>query len=116
MPRKGNKSIVPLESHISNAICEYLEAKGYCFWRSNNIPTFSIGENGTIRMRSLPKYTPKGLPDITLILKGIYWGIEVKRPNMNQSPEQKEVEIWIKQNGGCYHVVRSLDDIIKLGF
>ena len=59
------------ESVIVREVCDYLKERGIFFWRSNNIPVFG---------RSLPKYTPKGLPDIFAIIRGHCIGIEVKRP------------------------------------
>ena len=115
MTKKQVKGPQPLESQILNSICEYLELKGHCFWRSNNVPMFTHVGGGKVVMRSMPKYTPKGLPDITLVKNGNYYRLEVKRSNTHQSPDQKEIEIWIKQNGGYYEVVRGIDDIRKIG-
>lgn len=114
MPQKKSMPY-ETEGHIQNAVCEYLEVKNYCFWRSNNVPMFSRNEDGSIRFRSMPKYTPKGLPDITIIKDGIYHGLEIKRQTGTQSEEQREIEHWIKQNGGKYDVVRSLDDLQAIG-
>jgi hypothetical protein len=103
------------ETDFQNAICEYLSARRRCFWRSNNIPAFNRDAGGGITMRRLPKYTPKGLPDINVIAGGIYWGLEVKTPVGKQSQEQKEIERWIKEHGGKYAVVVTIEDVQKLG-
>lgn len=103
------------EVYIQNAICAYLEIKGHVFWRSNNIPAFSRNRDGSISMRSMPKYTPKGLPDLMVIKNGQFYGLEVKRANTGQSEDQKLVEDWIKSAGGRYHVVRSIDEVQELG-
>ena len=52
------------ETDIQKAICDYLALKGYFFWRSNNTPIFDAKRG---RMRAMPKYAMKGLPDICLI-------------------------------------------------
>jgi hypothetical protein len=65
--------------------------------------------------RALPKYTPKGLPDIEVIKDSCWVGLEVKRENTKQSPEQKEFERRCKEAGVEYYTVRSLDDVIRLG-
>lgn len=103
------------ESEIQSAICEYLAIRGRCFFRLNNIPAFSRGADGSVRMRRLPKHTPRGLPDIVVVVGGVFFGLEVKRPKTYQSPEQKEFERWVKSHGGKYAVVRSIDDVQALG-
>lgn len=102
------------ESDIQSAICEYLEAKRHCFFRLNNIPAvYSVG--GQMRFRKLPKFTPRGLPDIVVILDGEFLGLEVKRPKTYQSPEQKAFQAHVEAHKGKYAVVRSIDDVIALG-
>lgn len=103
------------ESDIQNSICEYLEMRSRCFFRLNNIPAFNRGGDGGITMRRLPKYTPKGLPDIVVIAGGIFYGLEVKTPEGKQSPDQKIMEEKIKKSGGKYFVVRSIEDVQSIG-
>ena len=59
----------------------------------------------------------KGVPDIILIKKGSgqFIGLEVKRKGTVQSPEQIEFERRAKADGASYHVVRSIDDVQRLG-
>jgi hypothetical protein len=105
------------ETDIQNAICEYLEIKGRCFFRLNNIPAFNKGAGGKITMRRLPKYTPKGLPDIIVVVGGLFYALEVKKsdPKTYQSKEQKEFELSVKKHGGKYFVVRSIEDVQAIG-
>jgi hypothetical protein len=103
------------ETDIQNSICEYLAVKKHFFFRLNNIPAFSKNPDGSIRMRRLPKYTPRGLPDIIVIKDGYFIGLEVKKPKTYQSKEQKEIEKQIKEAGGEYYVVRSIDKLIEIG-
>jgi hypothetical protein len=110
-----------LESDIQREICDYLDKKGLFFWRSNNVP--ALGRNG-VNFRRLPKYTPKGLPDIMAVRGGIFYAIEVKRPKVAKkqggfraatklTSEQYEFGEGLIINGGKYVVVRSLDDLKK---
>ena len=99
------------ESDVQNTICEYLQAKRRCFFRLNNIPAFNRGAGGGITMRRLPKFTPRGLPDIIVIRAGMIYMLEVKNAKGKQSPEQKEIERWVKEHGGKYFVVRSIEDV-----
>lgn len=102
------------EGAVQNAICEYLEYKKRMFFRLNNIPAFNRGANGRVTMRRLPKYTPKGLPDIVVIDLGRFIGLEVKDKG-KQSESQIEMEKKIKDAGGDYYVVRSIEDVQAIG-
>lgn len=103
-----------LEKDIQREICEYLDEKGIFFWRSNNVPVFSRSGDGKMRFRSLPKHTPRGLPDIICLVKGKFIGLEVKRPD---SPSKTGNEFQIQfgsriiSNGGVYAIVFSLEDV-----
>jgi len=66
-------------------------------------------------MRKLPKYTPRGLPDINVIAGGLYYGIEVKRPKTYQSKDQKTMQALIEKHCGKYFIVRSVEDVQKIG-
>lgn len=102
------------EGSIQNEILNYLaDQKGIYFFRMNNIPAFTKLPSGKIQMRKLPKYTPKGLPDIIVIKKGIFYGLEVKKsePKTYQSKDQKIFEANVKAHGGQYYVVRSVQDV-----
>ena len=61
-------------------------------------------------------FTPNpcpGLPDIIVIIKGRFVGLEIKQPKGRQSTEQKTFEQAIKKAGGFYFLVRSLDEAIQ---
>lgn len=106
-----------LEKDIQRDICEYLDSKGVFFWRSNNIPVFGRSGDGIRRFRALPKFTPRGLPDVICLVKGKFIGLEVKRPD---SPSKTGSEFQVQMgsriisNGGIYAVVFSLDDVKKI--
>lgn len=86
-----------------------------CFFRVNNIPAFNRTDGGGFQMRRLPKYTPKGLPDIIVVAGGIFYGLEVKSAIGRQSPEQKEFQALVEKHNGKYFVVRSIEDVQKIG-
>lgn len=106
------------ETQIQREICEYLSAKKYFFWRTNNIPVMG---------RALPKFTPRGLPDIMMVHSGKLITFEVKRqgseierePNGRAvrtgmlTPQQADWGIALEDNGGKYFCVRSLDETIR---
>ncbi len=105
------KEGIPLEKDIQREICEWLNDEGYFFWRSNNIPVFGQSNDGKRRFRSLPKFTPRGLPDIMVISRGKFIAIEVKRPGAFLRPEQAEFGTRLIKNGGNYYTVFCLDDV-----
>lgn len=55
----------------------------------------------------------KGCPDITLLYKGKYLGIEVKGPKGRLSLHQKKAKELIEKAGGIYWEVTSTVETIK---
>lgn len=105
----------PLEKNIQRYICDYLQKRELFFWRSNNIPVYGRSNDGVRRFRALPKYTPRGIPDITIIHKGMPIFLEVKRDDKAKlRPEQKIMCKKIRSNGGLYFVVWSVEQVEKL--
>lgn len=103
------------ESQIQTAICEHLTLKGYFFWRQNNVAPVQIGKDGSIAMRRMPKYARKGTPDIYILLPGKVILMEVKSCNGVLSNEQKELQQKCEEFQIQYCVVRSLEDVQKMG-
>ncbi len=96
------------EKQIQNAIEEYLEFKHHCFWKNNSgaLPTKS---GGFIRFGS------PGSPDICLVYKDRFYGLEVKASKGKQSPNQIAFQDKLQKAGGLYYVVKSIDDVIAIG-
>ena len=57
------------------------------------------------------RYGVKGQPDIFLILKGRFVGIEVKTKTGRQSNDQKNWQRNCERAGGIYILARSVDDV-----
>lgn len=56
----------------------------------------------------------KGVSDLVILCPNKrYITVEVKTSTGSQSPEQKIFENRVKQNGGDYFVIRSLEDFIN---
>lgn len=114
--KKNSSQLVETEGGIQNAICEYLETRRRCFFRLNNIPAFNrTSDGGSFIMRRLPKFTPRGLPDIIVVAGGLFFGLEVKSKIGKQSKEQKEFQTLVEKHGGKYFVVRSIQDVQEIG-
>lgn len=94
------------EKDIQREICDWLFSENYFFWRSNNIPVFDRQRN---IFRALPKYTPRGLPDIVVIFEGKFIALEVKIPGFwKYTEDQKKIRDKIIDNGAYYFLVTSL--------
>lgn len=63
----------------------------------------------------MPKYTMKGLPDIIVIKDGKFIGLEVKTDTGRLSTDQVEFGRAANDAGVQYEVVRSIDDVVRLG-
>lgn len=100
-----------LEKETQKEICEWLDKQKIMFWRSNNIPAFYVASGGERKFRSLPKYTPRGLPDIIAVVQGKIYAIEVKRVGEKLKPHQAEFAIKLVENDGQYLTAYSLEDV-----
>jgi hypothetical protein len=100
------------ETEVQAAICDYLSLKGHLFSRTNNSPIYDTTRGA---FRALPKYTKRGWPDICLISRGTFYGIEVKSDTGKLSEDQQELGKLIEQHGGVYIVARSIDDVQHAG-
>lgn len=100
------------ENNVVNAVCEYLEWKGYFFWRQNNM---SVYDPVRKQYRAMPKYSKKGVPDIIVVHKGQFIGLECKQKGKYLSPEQKAFKEGLEIAGGRYEMVRCIADVQKMG-
>jgi len=99
------------ELNIQKAILDYLQ------YQENGIKLWFVrsasGEVNTDTGRRF-KTGKVGCPDILLCKHGCFIGLEVKTAKGRQSKGQKEAQKIIEACGGRYHVVRSIDDVIKV--
>ena len=113
------------ETALLLEICDWLKHEGFFFWRSNNIPA---GGRTFGTFLALPKYTPRGLPDIMVVRLGTFIGLEVKREGSESerekngrkvragklTPDQAEWGAGLSQAGGKYACVRSLQEVKEI--
>lgn len=102
------------ETDIQRSICDYLALRHHFFWRSNTAPTVQKSAEGWA-FRKMPKYGMRGVPDIIVIKDGFFVGLEVKAAKGRQSPEQIAFEDRVKEAGGEYYVVKSIDEVREIG-
>lgn len=113
MPKKVKRI---LEKDILASICEDLTKKDLLFWRSNNIPVFGRSNDGNFRFRAMPKYGRRGVPDILIVNKGKFIGVEVKMPKKELRPDQGDFGMELTLNGGMYCVAHSLEEFKSFPF
>jgi len=104
------------EDVIQNAICKYLDMRKVCYWA---VPNGGSRKGGAIEGARLKKTGLKaGVPDITVVYDGMYWGLEVKRPANDKHPKgyltqsQKDMHEKIRNAGGSVTTVYSVADVI----
>ena len=104
------------ESQIQTAICDYLALRKHFFWRQNSTPSVYFKGGDTMQFRSMPKYAMRGVPDIIIISKeGKFIGLEVKTEKGKQSDYQFEFAKKCILHNAEYYIVRSIDDVQKIG-
>ena len=123
------------EKDIQAAIVHYLGTrKDIVFWRQNTgsmiphvmrilagiLAKFRVSRKEIIlasvkRAAGHYKCTSiSGISDIIVIQNGLFIGLEVKTEKGKQRDEQKKFEKDVLKAGGQYHLVRSLNDVIKI--
>jgi hypothetical protein len=96
------------EGKIQLAICRHLRERGFLFWRFSP-QTY----NAKLGIHYKHEYIPNGLPDI-MVLTNKLIGLEVKTAKGKVSPNQLVMQKRFELLGHQYHVVRSVDDVIKV--
>ena len=96
------------EKQLQNAVEQYLALKKHFYWKNNSgaLPTAS---GGFIRFGTV------GSPDICVVKDGFFIGLEIKAMKGKQSPAQKDFEKRLKEAGGEYYIVKSLDEMKEIG-
>jgi len=56
-----------------------------------------------------------GAPDVFVVKDGAIYGLEVKSKIGKQNDNQKVFQEGFEKAGGRYFLVRSLEDVIKIG-
>ena len=90
------------ERDIQKQITDWLTLQ-HIFWYRQNVGAVKRGKRYI-------RFGHKGIPDVVAIVSGVYVGLEFKRENEEQSPEQIEIMKRIREAGGQYGVIRKLED------
>ena len=102
------------EHKVQCAICDYLDIRRICYWAVPNGGKRSKSEASRMQKSGVKS----GVPDITIVHEGQYYGLEVKRPKTlapqgRLSKNQKIMIERIENNGGEVRVVYSVADTIE---
>lgn len=109
----SNKSI-KTRTQAERYIREHMPKESYfqkkiMNWLMKNFP------NAGVWKEAAGPYSRHGLPDITCIIKGLYYGFEVKRPFIGKLSEiQKDTIDWINESGGRAYVVTSEKEVAEI--
>jgi hypothetical protein len=105
----ANRS-APLEREILRSCIQYLQYKKIFHWRQNTqgIPLHD-GKKWQFRPAAMV-----GLPDIFILKKPRVIAVECKTLTGKQNDNQKNFEARFIENGGEYHIVRSVDDLMRI--
>ena len=98
------------ESDIVRAVSEYLNYKGYFWWRNN-----SGGMKAT--NGHFIRFGAKGSPDIFVLTKGgVLISLECKTKIGKLSPDQLEWQRKCKELDAPYYIIRSVTDLPSAPF
>jgi hypothetical protein len=108
-----SNKIIHSEAEVKRAIIDYLRAKKYLF-----IPISNQGQWNK-KVGCYTKFTgTRGAPDLMVydeVCTNNWVCIELKGTKGRQTKEQKEFEAALQDKGGEYYIVRSINDLQKLG-
>jgi hypothetical protein len=94
------------EKALQRTVCDYLRLTRLLWWRS------SAGIRG--RKGTASYAYPPGYPDITIVLDGLFVGVELKSAKGRLRPTQEAFRVRLVAAGGLYWVVRDLDELRTL--
>ena len=102
------ESTEKLEGEIQREIIEYLQLMNCLVYR-NNTGAKKVGGR-------LIRFGEPGAPDIIAIVppRGRYVGLEVKRDKKKLSTEQRYYQQRVRELGGIYERVTSVDEVKEL--
>jgi len=103
------------EAQLKKACTEYLTMlrnRGELLFIRNNSGSFQVTRpDGS---RGWMNNGEKGSPDFVVFFKDRTAGLELKSPTGKQSPEQKDWEQRLTKLNHDYHVIRSVDDLVRI--
>ncbi len=103
------------EHDLQCAICNYLDIRRVCYWAVPNGGKRSKTESARFKKEGVKS----GIPDLTIVHDGMYYGLEVKKPKTltpkgRLSKNQKSMIKQIEDVGnGEVKVVYSVVDVIE---
>lgn len=99
------------EAEIQNTILAYLKYRRVFYWRQNSGAGIMKQGAGTRFIR----FGVNGAPDIFAVKEGTIYGLEIKSKVGKQNDNQKAFQQEFENAGGKYFVIKSLEDVQKIG-
>lgn len=99
------------EAVLQRAVMDYLG------WLANLEPLYYFrSAAGMVKTEAgrVFKTGRPGVPDISVLWRGKYYGLEVKTSTGRQSALQKQAEAEIIATGNEYHIIRCIDDVKRI--
>lgn len=99
------------EAAVQTQVTEALTWRRVFWWRSQPLPVLIRRASAIVGVRKVPEDL-KGMPDIMLVHRGVFVGIELKRVNGGRFSEaQKEWRARIRRSGGIFVLARGWDRV-----
>lgn len=97
------------ENEVEIAACHYFKSKKLFLWKQPQSGYYDAARKCFRKQTSI--FARNGIPDILMVYKGHFIGVEMKSSTGTQSSEQKLFESDLRSfGGGLYFVCRSLED------
>tara|TARA_R110000796_G_scaffold80103_1_gene177371 strand:- start:26 stop:370 length:345 start_codon:yes stop_codon:yes gene_type:complete len=104
-----------IEHKVQKAIAQYLDLRRLCWWAVPNGGRRNIGVAKKLKAEGVKS----GIPDISLVYNGRFYGIEVKKPKTSTpkgtlSANQKSRIAQIEASGGVVGLAYCVSDVKEL--
>ena len=110
LQKPAAKKPVETANRITANIIRLINLQSGCVaYRINNVGVWDAAKQ--IHRKGA---TEKGIPDIIAIIRGQFWGIEVKAGKDKMSEDQLKRKFEILNAGGLFFEIRSTDEFVKI--
>ena len=110
LQKPAEKKPVETANRITANIIRLINLQAGCVaYRINNVGVWDAAKQ--IHRKGA---TEKGIPDIIAIIRGQFWGIEVKAGRDKMSEDQLKRKFEILKAGGLFFEIRSTDEFVKI--
>jgi len=98
------------ESDILAFVLDLLAAHRFLYWRENNVGIYDPVK----KVYRTNKHRSKGVADVTVIVRGIYVGIETKGDSGHMSADQRNFRDDVQKAGGAYYLISTREQAMDM--